>query len=243
MIPIGVRLRAIRHRWRLSLREVEEFSVRFALERGDPSYKISATWLNRIERGTHNLTVHKLIALAEIFGLPPEDLLRSSFPGNSKPCLKQLSSPNAMVLVTTGTAEQPTECLMKEFLSLEQSPDATGLLSPELGSLPTRYLRGIIGRNDRTLEPMIPAGSIVSIDTRERSIALRKRWAHEFERPIYFLRTPVGYVCGLCELDKDSEWLTVISHPLSPVRCRNWRYRTEIESLGRVVAVAIRLAI
>jgi hypothetical protein len=34
---------------------------------------------------------------------------------------------------------------------------------------------------------MIPAGSIVHIDTQERAISSRRNWAHEFQRPIYFL--------------------------------------------------------
>jgi hypothetical protein len=52
--------------------------------------------------------------------------------------------------------------------------------------------------------------------------------------------TREGYVCGWCELDASSEWLTLIPHPLSPASSRRWKYRTEIENLGRVTAVAIR---
>jgi hypothetical protein len=50
-----------------------------------------------------------------------------------------------------------------------------------------------------------------------------------------------AYVCGWCELDRNSEWLTLIPHPLPPASSRRWKYRTEIESLGRVVAVAVQL--
>jgi hypothetical protein len=99
-----------------------------------------------------------------------------------------------------------------------------------------------IGKLDRTLEPMIPSGSIVQIDTKRRAISSRKDWTHEFQRPIYFLMTREGYVCGWCELDKNSEWLTLLPHPLSPASSRRWKYRTEIENIGRVIAVAIRLA-
>jgi hypothetical protein len=60
--------------------------------------------------------------------------------------------------------------------------------------------------------------------------------------PIFFLLTRDGYACGWCELDEDSEWLTLIPHPLSPVPARRWKYRTEIENVGRVVAVSVPLA-
>jgi hypothetical protein len=105
------------------------------------------------------------------------------------------------------------------------------------------YRRAVIGKRDGTLAPMIPPGSIVHIDTQKRAISLRKDWKHEFQRPIYFLITREGYVCGWCELDKKSEWLTLIPHPLSQASSRRWKYRAEIENLGRVVVAAIRLAV
>jgi hypothetical protein len=80
------------------------------------------------------------------------------------------------------------------------------------------------------------------IDTRNLAITSRKNWTHEFQRPVYFLRTRVGYVSGWCELDRYSEWLTLIPHPLSPASSRRWKYREEIENLGRVICVVIRLA-
>jgi hypothetical protein len=35
----------------------------------------------------------------------------------------------------------------------------------------------------------------------------------------------------------------MIPHPLSPAPSRRWKYRTEIENLGRVVAVAMQYAV
>jgi hypothetical protein len=87
---------------------------------------------------------------------------------------------------------------------------------------------------------MIPAGSFVLIDTRKRAIASRKEWNHEFDRPIYFLLTRTGYVSGFCELDRDSEWLTLVPHALSHETSKRWRYRKEIEVIGTVAAVCMR---
>jgi hypothetical protein len=221
--PSGVILRTIRRQWQLSLREVEERSIRFSQEWGKRAYRISAGWLQRLECGKHELNVNKPIVLAAIYNISPEQLLRSIYPGDPQPVLlRKLFSPNAT-------------------LGPDQPPDETRLLSRENGLLPAPYRRGIIGKRDRTLAPMIPAGSIVQIDTQKRAISSRKDWTHEFQRPIYFLMTREGYVCGWCELDRASDWLTLIPHPLSSVSSRRWKYRTEIENLGRVVAVAIRL--
>jgi hypothetical protein len=88
---------------------------------------------------------------------------------------------------------------------------------------------------------MIRAGSIVQIDTRKREISPKKDWTHEFQRPIYFLKTKGGYFCGWCELDEDSQWLTLIPHPLSPASSRRLKYPTEVENVGRVMGLVIRL--
>jgi hypothetical protein len=69
---MGVRLRNIRQHWQLSLREVEERCLRIARERGNQSYQVSASWLDRLEREEHELTVNKLIVLAGIYNLHPE---------------------------------------------------------------------------------------------------------------------------------------------------------------------------
>jgi hypothetical protein len=211
-------------------------------ERGSQSYQVSASWLDRLEREEHELTVNKLIVLADIYSLPAEQLLGLMYPGDPQPMLlKQLSSPNVTMLLAEGPLEEQARYLLPDKLALGQPGDETTLLSTENGPLPGRYRRGIIGKRDCTLDPMIPAGSIVQIDTRQRAMSSEKDWTHEFHRPIYFLLTPEGYVCGWCELDRRSDWLTLIPHPLSPASSRRWRYREEMESIGRVVFVAIRL--
>jgi transcriptional regulator with XRE-family HTH domain len=241
-VGIGAKLRTIRQQWQLSLREVEERSLRFAQERSNLSFMLSASWLNRLEREKHELTVNKLIVLADIYNLPAEQLLRSIYPGDEHLVPKQLSIPNATGLLTGGRLEDQARYLLPDTLGRDQPPDETGLLSVHDGLSPASYRRGIIGKRDRTLDPMIPAGSIVQIDTQRRAISSRRDWTHEFHRPIYFLMAREGYVCGWCELDKNSEWLTLVPHPLSPASSRRWKYRIEIENMGRVVGVAIRLA-
>ena len=243
MAGIGARLRTIRRQWQLSLREVEQRSLRFAQERGNQSYQVSASWLDRLEREEHELTVNKLIALADIYNVPTEQLLRSMYPAEGPAqLLRPLSSPNATILLTEGPLEEQARYLLPDRPVPELVPDKTTLLALENTQELTPYRRGMIGKRDLTLDPMIPAGSIVHIDTQKRAICTRRDWTHEFQRPIYFLMTRESYVCGWCELDKNSEWLTLIPHPLSPASSRRWKYRTEIENMGRVIVVAIRLA-
>jgi transcriptional regulator with XRE-family HTH domain len=239
MAGIGGRLRAIRQRWGLSLREVEQRSRSIAWERGDSSFQVSASWLARLESDGHELAVNKLIALAEIYSIPIDQLLRN--------CLRNaeslaLPSPSATTLPIEGSPKSQSDHLLSDTPFRDQSPDETTLLPKKNALFPTPYLRGIIGKLDLTLDPMIPPGSIVQIDTRNLAISSRRNWTHEFQRPVYFLMTRVGYVSGWCELDRNSEWLTLIPHPLSAASSRRWKYREEIENLGRVISVVIRLA-
>jgi transcriptional regulator with XRE-family HTH domain len=206
MERISGTLGVVRLQRKLSLREVEQRSRIVAQERGDDSYRISASWLGRLEKEPNKLTVNKLIVLAHIYDVKPEQLLGSIYPDS--------------------LGRDP--------------PDKTTLLSPVSGPSPGPYRWGIIGKHDRTLEPLVPTGSVVQIDTRRREISPHKEWARELQRPIYFLTTGDAYFCGWCEFDPLGELLTLVPHPLSPASSRRWKYGIEAETIGRVVAVIIR---
>ncbi len=243
MHGIGGKLRGARLQWQLTLREVEERSVRLAQEWGNPAYRISASWLDRVEREDRGLSATKLIVLAVIYSLTAEQMLALCPPASAGPVqLDHVSSPNATQLLSRGPLGEHAKQWLPEKLVTDPPPEETTLLPTEDHTLPSRYRRGIIGRRDRTLEPMIRAGSIVLIDTQKRAIAGRKEWTHEFDRPIYFLLTRTGYVTGFCELDKDAEWLTLVPHALSYESNRRWRYKKEIEVLGMVAGVFMRRA-
>jgi len=242
MEGIGGKLRATRLAWKLTLREVEERTLRFAQQWGNPAYRISASWLDRVERENRGLSATKLIVLASVYSLSAEQMLEFLPPtAATSTSLEELSAPNA-TLLAKGPLEEHAKFWLPDTIVTDAPPESTTLLPPLEDVLPANYRRGIIGRQDRTLEPMIPAGSIVLIDTQKRSIAGRREWNHEFDRPIYFLLTRVGYVSGFCELDRESEWLTVIPHALSFEQNRRWRYKKEIEVIGTVAAVFVRRA-
>jgi hypothetical protein len=241
MDGIGGKLRTARLNWQLTLREVEDRTSRLAQEWGNPAYRISASWLDRVERENRGLSATKLIVLAVVYGLTAEQMLELCPPAKTNPAqLDQISSPNATLLLTQGPLEEHAKLWLPDKLVTDPPPEETTLLPSDQGVLPAHYRRGVIGRRDRTLEPMIRAGSIVLIDTQKRAIASRKDWNHEFDRPIYFLLTRTGYVSGFCELDKQAEWLTLVPHPLSYETSRRWKYKKEIEVVGMVAGVFMR---
>ena len=243
---IGTQLREIRNQLKLTLRETEERCAQIAQQWGNDAYRISASWLDRVESENRGLSATKLIVLAYVYNLSTDQML-SLCPGSNEGSgqLLQPSSPNSTLLLTQGPLERYARAWFPDNLISDPPPEETLLIQSDRKMMPAHYRRGVIGRHDRTLEPMILAGSIVLIDTQKRAIASRKDWTNEFDRPIYFLFTRQGYYCGFCELDKKAEWLTIVPHMLSPESNdeRRWRYRKEIEVIGTVAGLFTRRAL
>lgn len=239
---IGLRLRKIRADWGLSLREVEERSQLLANESGDAAYQISASWLARIEREEHQLTASKLIALATIYNLSYEDILgkRVQLEETIKGS-RQMFEPNATVFLQRNTRPMTEVSLLARASGNTSAPEHTSLLQQSNECSPSPYRHAILGRCDRSLDPMIKAGSILEVHTQKRAMIPRRAWSNEFDRPIFLLMSHEGYSSGWCELDSDSYWLTLIPHPLSHAHVRRWKLHAEVEVVGRVTAVHMRL--
>jgi transcriptional regulator with XRE-family HTH domain len=242
---IGTQLRNIRNQLKLTLRETEERCGQVAQQWGNDAYRISASWLDRVERENRGLSATKLIVLAYIYNLSTDQML-SFCPGVNEGSaqLLEASSPNSTLLLAEGPLEKLARDWVPDNLVSDPLPEQTMLLQSDRKMMPSHFRRGIIGKHDRTMEPMILAGSIVLIDSQKRAVAGRRDWTNEFNRPIYFLFTRNGYFCGFCELDKKAEWLTLVPHMLSPEPNddRRWRNRREVEVIGTVVGLFTRRA-
>jgi hypothetical protein len=97
---------------------------------------------------------------------------------------------------------------------------------------------GFIGTEDWTMYPLLQPGSFVLIDETRRKI-VNTGWTNEFERPIYFLEHRKGFACGWCTLN-DSQ-LILQPHPASMCNPEVYAYPDEVEVIGQVTGVAMRL--
>jgi hypothetical protein len=52
----------------------------FAQEWDNEAYRISAGWLDSLEREEHEMSLSRLLVLANIYNIPAEQLLRPAFP-------------------------------------------------------------------------------------------------------------------------------------------------------------------
>jgi hypothetical protein len=256
ILRAGAKLKRIRLRLGLSVREVERRSLKLAEERQNQDFSLSRAWITDVEKGrfvpgtfkTVSIGVIYQLTIAEIhefFGIKPGDITkeRALF---SPPKTHLLSAPDERV---TESGELPRDSDVT--LQLE----STNLLSRLVdiwGDVPVPLLRhldlrrslyGYIGTKDRTMSPLIPPGTFVQIDakqTRVKSSSGKKSTVQSpFARPIYFLDIRTGYACGWCEI-KDGV-LTLIPHPDSGEQTRTFRYPHEIEVVGRVTGIAMRI--
>jgi len=85
--------------------------------------------------------------------------------------LLQASSPNSTLLLAEGPLEKLARAWVPDNLITDPLPQQTMLLQSDRKILTPDFHRGIIGKYDRTMEPMILAGSIVLIDSQKRAIA------------------------------------------------------------------------
>lgn len=253
----GSQLRALREAKGMGLRDVERDSRQWADELGQDDYLVSHNYLAEVEADRHRPSIFKLYTLSAVhnvdllrlvalYGMSAEDILRSE-PGPELPGAQGESNSQEMVKLPT-TSPAALSATSSATPGLDPGLDQTRLLlggsslwSRSRGSgSPARnpVLYGVIGSTDLTMDPLLPPGSLLQIDSRRNEVET-PRWRNEYERPIYFVRVTRGFACGWCEVS-DSK-LSLIPHPLSPVRIRQFRYPDEVEIVGRVTAVTISL--
>jgi hypothetical protein len=98
---------------------------------------------------------------------------------------------------------------------------------------------GYVGLRDHMMDPLVPPGSFVQIDNQVREVLPPSSWRTELDRPIYFVKIQGRYACSWCEFKKNQ--LTLVPHPLSRSRLRQFAYPGEAQIVGRVTGIAMRI--
>jgi transcriptional regulator with XRE-family HTH domain len=248
----GDRLRKIRSQLGMTAREVEELSRTIALQQGNEEFTISHGRIIQVENDESTPSIYKLFSLSAIYGMTLTDMLRlfvdldglSQYRGN----LKKDQTRLMQVDVDQGGRPMTFPVRFDPGFNV----DRTSLLSRMVqvwGEIPVALFQqvnlrsmqyGLIGLNDFTMYPLVKPGSFVQIDDTQRKVVTAPTATSEYERPIYFIELRDRYLCGWCEVQKGQ--LVVIPHPLSPCKLQLFAHPTEAEIVGRVVAIAARIA-
>jgi transcriptional regulator with XRE-family HTH domain len=238
-VPVGHKLKALRDTRNLTVREVEQATLRIADYKNDKRFLISNGWLTRLEKGVSEPSIYKLFSLSVVYNVNFITLLKlydidmaetAKLRPIAHPDSTQLLSPEIVndPLPVASIQEARTNLLMgmteiRVKLQLGESKDLN------VGSITYGY----IGLEDFTMYPLIRPGAIVRIDVRQNRFSSLK-WHTEYERPIYFFELRGAYACGWCELHQRQ--LLIIPHHSSPVSVRRFAYPQQVEIVGRVVS-------
>lgn len=245
----GYRLKRIRERLNLTLRDVETESQTIAERRRSAEYKLGLSRLSEIENHSVVPSIYRIYALCAIYRLEYAEVL--NWYGVNLPDLP--ADAMAIDLEATHLIQfDSTEGELTVPLSLDPGvdPQKTTFLSRAIskwGKLPLALLNtmeikkfryAFIGSEDWNMYPLIQPGALITIDDSRRKI-INSGWSNEFERPIYFMEHRQGYACCWCTLSDDT--LVLQPHPASLCPPQVFKYPQEIDIVGQVTGVAMLL--
>jgi transcriptional regulator with XRE-family HTH domain len=246
----GKQLRQIREHLLLKYRDVEEASQVIANRQRNPEFLIGLSRLADIENKGTVPSIYRMYSLAVIYGTDFSELLNvfgvslESLPQDMAGLQLPFTRP-AHVYATRNSAVELPHCLATTIDFRRSS-----FLSRQIqawGSVPLQFLQtlnvntnryALVGTDDWSMYPLIPPGSFVQVDETKRKV-VNSGWDNEFSRPIYFLELREGYRFGWCT--ERGGTLIVQPHPSAPLPAQVFKFPGEIEVVGQVVAVAMRL--
>ena len=247
MLPAGQRLRALREELGLTMRDVEAASERIAARHGNEDFAISLSRLSDIEAKGVLPNLYRLYSLSVIYRRDVREILAwCGIDVNAVAAdLALVSPPKSHITEWLGSTVSVPIRMDPGF-----DPRRTanlGRMIERWGLLPiaclsqftnTKYTYGYIGSEDFTMYPLLLPGSFIQVDESDNTVTERS-WRSEYERPIYFVELRDGYTACWCSLKGD--YLILQPHPLSPTPVRMLKQSQEVEILGRVVGIAMRL--
>jgi transcriptional regulator with XRE-family HTH domain len=248
-VTAGQRLRSIRERLGLTIRDVEAATLEIAKIKDSDEFAINLSRLSDFETKGVVPSVFRMYSLAIIYKI--EFLEIVSWYGID------FDESHKLFKVVSISRTHKAELLQhasKLHIPIKTEPtfdlnrtSNLGRLIERWGVVPlvflqeladAKYSYGYIGDADFTMYPLIMPGSFIQIDESKDKV-LRGMWRSERDRPIYFVESREGFTCCWCEIQ--GRQIVLQPHPLSPVQIRTLRHPQDAEVIGQVVGIAMNL--
>jgi transcriptional regulator with XRE-family HTH domain len=251
----GQKLRRIRERLSLRVRDVEQASLKIADKYHNDDFAVLINRISEIENRNLVPTIHKLYSLCAIYRLDFQEVLEwygvalGALPADAA----SVEVPETHLLSfhsDTSRTSASTDVLLPLALDPGLDPRRTTYLTRMIqrwGKLPLLVLESLnikdqryalIGTEDWFMYPLLMPGTFVAIDETQQKI-VGSGWNNEFERPIYFFEHRQGFACGWASLNGDQ--LILSPHPLSGCSPQVYKYPNDIDLIGQVSGIAMRL--
>jgi transcriptional regulator with XRE-family HTH domain len=246
----GQKLRRHRERLGLRVRDVEQASLKIAEKYHNDEFEVLINRLSEIENRNLLPSVYKLYSLSTIYRLDFKQVMEwygvplDNFPADAT--LVEVPQTHAISFRASAEAAALLPLSLDPGIDLSRTAYLSRMIQ-QWGKLPLLFLEslgvkehryGFIGTDDWFMYPLLQPGTFVMIDEALRRVS-NSGWTNEFERPIYFLEHRQGYVCGWCALNEDH--LILQPHPASLSSPQVYNYPNEIEVVGQVTGIAMRL--
>ena len=250
MDDAGQKLRRVRERLNLRVRDVEQASQRIAEKYQNLEFVVLINRISEIENKSLVPSVYKLYSLCAIYRLDFTEVLEwygmdlAALPADSM--FVEVSRTHAIGFQAPQHGEISIPLALDPGLDLRRTTYVSRMIQ-RWGKLSLMFLSGLdpkdhrygfIGTDDWFMYPLVQPGSFVVIDESRRKVQ-NDGWTNEFDRPIYFLEHRDGYMCGWCS-QKD-ETLILMPHPASGEDPIVFSASSDIDVIGQVVGVAMRL--
>ena len=246
----GQRLRRARERLNLKFRDVELASQQIAVRHDNQEFTVLISRLSDIESHGTLPSIYRLYSLCCIYRLDMNEALGWYGIGTEQMAadsgLIRIEKTHLIDFPTDGGAEVTIPITLNPGIDLSKTTFVSEVVQ-RWGKLPLalvggidvkRYRYGFVGTEDWSMNPTIPAGSLLIVDDTKRKIQAGG-WRNQTERPIYFLEHRDGFYCRWCSL-KD-EVVSLLPDPSSESPVLSFKYPGEIEVIGQVVGLAISL--
>jgi transcriptional regulator with XRE-family HTH domain len=245
-----LRLKKRREELNLKFRDVEEASQQIAARKQNDDYAIALSRLSDIENKDSIPSIYRLYSLCAIYRLDYLEVLDwygvdvSEIPGDSAQL--EIAKTHLLEFRPNGSGEVQLPLALDPGFDQSRTTFLSRMIQ-RWGKMPLMLLNGLelkshryafIGTEDWSMYPLIHPGALVVIDETRRKVQPGP-WASEHERPIYFLEHREGFCLGWCSL-RDKE-LVVLPHPASPQHPQVFSYPEEVDLVGQIVGVAMRL--
>lgn len=227
-MPAGQKLKSLRNKRNITVREVEQASRRIADVKGDKRFCISNGWLAQLENGISEPSICKLFSLSVIYHANFLDLVRLyNVDVEDKEKYEPVADPHLTQLIPVSGVSH-----LHAQLSTSLLPELEAMSAAGGEDHTASIIYAHLGSSDFTMFPMIRPGALLKIDTTQNKLA-PIAWRNEYERPIFFIELRDAFACGWCELQGNQ--LLILPHYSSPASVRRFTYPREAEIAGRVI--------
>lgn len=250
MEDAGQKLRRARERLSLRVRDVEIASQKIADKHHNDEFTVLINRISEIENRNLVPTLYKLYSLCAIYRLEFLDVLEwygislASLPADA--LLAEIPSTHTVSFRGSPHGEAFLPLALDPGLDFRRTTYLSRMIQ-RWGKVPLLMLSGLdlkdhryafVGTEDWFMYPLLQPGSLIVIDDVRRKVS-NSGWTNEFDRPIYFLEHRDGYRCAWCSLSGSK--LILQPHPASNCTAEVYEYPKDMEIIGQVTGVAMRL--